>query len=137
MVTLVMTSDNMDGEVIFTYNHKNLLENLNITGVLTPAQYRYLAVNMPVSADDIAAFVKKTAGARFVVAPIKVTFDMMWDLYNDKVRSSKTKSLKKWNRMTTDNQVRAYLYFPTYDRNRGSAEKKYLETYLNAEQWNN
>lgn len=67
----------------------------------------------------------------------EVSFDMMWDLYNDKDRSSKKRSLVVWNRLSKDNQIKAYYHYPAYQKNRGSAEKKYLETYLRAELWNN
>lgn len=62
---------------------------------------------------------------------------MFWDKYNDKIRSSKKKSLKIWDKLTSTDQVKAFTYIHTYNRHRGNAEKKYAETYLGSELWNN
>ena len=66
-----------------------------------------------------------------------ITFEMFWEKYNDKLRSSKKRSRKYWDKLSEEDQVKAYYYYDTYNRNRGNAEKKYCETYLNAELWNN
>ena len=68
----------------------------------------------------------------------KITFDMFWDKYNDKDRSSKKRSLKLWQKLKEDDQVKAYHYHDQYVKKMPpGVAKKYAETYLAAEQWNN
>ncbi len=93
--------------------------------------------NIPMTLED---FLKWAAAIKTMVCvELKQTinFDMMWKRHNDASRSSKKKSLVIWNRMKEEDQVKAYHYHPTYMQNKGDAEKKYLETYLRAEMWNN
>lgn len=68
---------------------------------------------------------------------MNITFDLFWDKYDKKAKSSKKKALKVWNRLTESNQVKAFYFIQTYDTNRDFTDKKYAETYLNSELWNN
>ncbi len=66
-----------------------------------------------------------------------ITFEMLWNKYNDKIRSSKKRSEKLWQKLSVDDRVKAFYYIDVYNKNRGNAEKKYCNTYLNDELWNN
>lgn len=77
------------------------------------------------------------SGFEVVELETQITFDMFWNSYNDKLRSSKKRSEKLWQKLDEANQVKAFYFIKTYNRNRGNAEKKYCETYLSAELWNN
>ncbi|MCL2290844.1 MAG: hypothetical protein FWC34_09130 [Bacteroidetes bacterium] len=67
-----------------------------------------------------------------------VTFDMFWKRYDDKLNSSKKKTLIKWNRMRETERVKAYRFIGKYFSSiPDGTRKKYAETYLNAELWNN
>ena len=137
MKTVTMTSPKMAGEVIFTYNEFNHLQSLQITEDIKNEQYQFLCANMPWLFDQLARFSSLTKDATFVERAMEVTFDMFWNRYNDKERSSKKKTLTAWDKLTTTNQVKAYYYIPVYFRKRGTADKKYATTYLNDELWNN
>lgn len=67
----------------------------------------------------------------------QINFDIFWSKYNDKLRSSKKRSQRLWEKLKEADQVKAFYYIDTYNRHRGNAEKKYCETYLSAELWNN
>lgn len=137
MRTLIMTSSKFEGEIKIEYNENGCLESFTVTGTLSEKQYQSIIGNMPYTMDMIEGFKNLYKQATFINNARKVTFAMMWDRYNDKQRSSKKKSEAKWDKMTESDQIKAYLYYPKYNKQRGTAEKKYLETYLNAELWNN
>ncbi|MDR0677691.1 MAG: hypothetical protein LBF57_03400 [Holosporaceae bacterium] len=68
----------------------------------------------------------------------EITFEMFWNKYDDKLSSSKKRAIAKWNKMSSAEQVKAYNYIRKYFNTlEGGIRKKYAETYLNAETWNN
>ena len=66
-----------------------------------------------------------------------ITFDLFWKKYDDASRSSKKRSKRLWDKLTTEDHIKAYYFYDTYVKFKGNAEKKYCETYLSAEMWNN
>ncbi len=132
-----MTSPKLPGEVIFTYNEKGRFSSLLITECLSDEQYKHLFDHFPWNLGLLDPLSKASPSATFVEKQLQVTFDMFWNRYNDKERSSKKKTLVMWNKMPVTEQVKAYLYIPTYNRKRGTADKKYATTYLSDELWNN
>jgi len=67
-----------------------------------------------------------------------ITFDKFWNRYDDKLNSSKKKTQVKWNKMPAAEQAKAFRYIGKYFASIPSGtRKKYAETYLNAELWNN
>ncbi len=137
MLTITMTHPNLPGDIVFTYNEKNRLSSLLISEPLSDKQYEWLIARIPWSVDMLAPLAQKTQGATFVEKQLQVTFDMFWNRYNDKDRSSKKKTATQWDKMPVTEQVKAYMYIPTYNRKRGTADKKYATTYLSDELWNN
>ncbi len=137
MITVLMTSPTFEGEITFIYNEKNCLSSLLISEPLKDNQYEFLKANLPWHKDQLPALASLTLHATFIHKKLEVTFDMFWNRYNDKDRSSKKKTLAMWEKMSQAEQIKAYLYIPVYNRHRGNAEKKYATTYLAAELWNN
>ena len=69
---------------------------------------------------------------------LSATFEMFWHRYDDKLNSSKKRSETKWNKMSKIEQQRAYDHIPKYFNNIPyGTRRKFAETYLNAELWNN
>lgn len=132
-----MTSPKIKGEIIFTYGEGGRLSSLLISEPIEDSQYAFLFKFMPWELSMLQAFAALTKDATFVEKQMEVTFDMFWNRYNDKERSSKKKTEAYWKKMTTADQVKAYLFIPKYERRRGTAEKKYATTYLRDELWNN
>ena len=131
-----LTSASFTGEITYAFNDAGHLIYFNNEAELNASQSVWILKKMPLTIDELE-MLTSTGKFKVVEIPFKVTFDMMWVRYNDFKRSSKKKSLVSWNKKTETDQVKAYLYYPTYNKERGSAEKKYLTTYLNDELWNN
>lgn len=139
MSVYVLTSTAWRGEIEITYNDSGLLINCDLTKAeLSEAQHLWFLKRMPARIDELKALIESTKTARLTPVDLDVTFEMFWDRYNDKERSSKKKTGRIWNRMTRADQIKAYRYIFTYDACRpAGVARKYAETYLNAELWNN
>lgn len=131
-----LTSTSFAGYVEFQYGDNDLLEKMGIHADLTERQQVYLLKNTPREIPEL----DKMKSPTVTITEIKgeVTFEMFWDRYGEKVRSSKKKALAGWNKMNKANQARAFRFISKYESNilPGTA-KKYAETYLNAELWAN
>lgn len=136
MKTFKLTSPSFKGEVVFKYNSHNLLILADYSDAeLTPAQLSFMLKNQPNQPDFNA--IKGNTGVIEEVSE-KVTFEMFWTAYDDKLNSSKKKTFQKWNKMSERDQIEAYRYINTYFLNLPyGTRKKYAETYLNSEIWNN
>lgn len=134
---LVKTDSSPDG-VIYTYNDRTeLFVGLEIKEENMPAENRQKIIgHIPLTLTDLLSWVKSFRN-EFIELEGNISFETFWDKYNDKVRSSRKRSQKLWEKLNKENQAKAYYYIDTYNRHRGNAEKKYCETYLNAELWNN
>lgn len=81
---------------------------------------------------------QKSLGEGAKLTELKANFEMFWQKYDDKINSSKKRAELKWNKMNAQDQQRAYDFIPRYFANIPSGtRRKYAETYLNAELWNN
>lgn len=137
MRTMIMTSSKFTGQLVFEYNEYGDLQNLNIEAMLSPNQRATLAHYLPWTISEIDKLRAASKHATFTFQDREVTFEMFWNRYNDKARSSKKKTEAAWNKLSKADQVKAYLYIPTYLMYKGTAEKKYATTYLHDELWNN
>lgn len=134
-----LTSIAFRGEILFEFDDAGYLVKYDTTGAeITAQQQIWVLRTMPRHLAHLQRVLgdSKTAQLKEVVEDI--TFDKFWNRYNEKVRSSRKKSLARWNRMTRAEQRAAYYYIPRYEINiPNGVAKKYAETYLNAELWNN
>ena len=137
MLKITMTSPLFKGALIFNYSDAGQLCRLDIQAELNDKQRAFLDNNIPWDEQAAQDFMDRLPQATFVVQDKEITFDMFWDRYDDKARSSLKKTRAKWDKMKLEDQVRAYLFIPKYLRNKGTADKKYATTYLNDELWNN
>jgi len=138
MRTFLMTSSAFKGEIRLVYNDLEMLTNCDLTQAqLTLQQHTWFLKRLPTGLEDLKLLITNST-AKLNEVNQEITFDTFWKRYNDRDRSSKKKSEKIWNRLSQADQVKAYVYISTYEANRPKGtEKKYAETYLNAEQWNN
>jgi hypothetical protein len=135
---LLTTARSPDG-VIFGYTKESeLFCHLEFKQQPNEEIITWIMGRVPTTLEGFKEWAKNYPGGCSVVEmDFKITFQMFWDKYNDKERSSKKRSERLWDKLSEDNQVRAYYFYDTYNKKRGNAEKKYCETYLSAEQWNN
>ena len=134
-----LTSTAFDGEVLFEFNDAGILQKFDTSAAqLSEQQQLWILRTMPNSLPDVKKMLGDSTTAKFTELKQDVTFEMFWNRYNEKVRSSKKKAERIWNRLTKTNQVKAFRGIIAYERNiPGGVLKKYAETYLGAEIWNN
>ena len=134
-----ITSGLFAGEVVLTFSEAGCLVDMDFADSrMSEQQQTWLLRNIPVSEESMKFVVNAAQSLRLQEIPDTVTFEAFWNAYDDKVCSNKRRCLAKWEKMTATEQVRAYRYIGTYFRNLpAGTRKKYAETYLNAELWNN
>jgi len=131
-----MTSPAFEGYIEFAFNDNGLLNKMSVHTRLGDKQHVYLLKNLPREIIELGAF----KGGSVTITEIKqeIGFDMFWDKYDDKVNSSRKRTLEKWNKMKPADRARAFWYISKYFGSIPSGtRKKFAETYLNAELWNN
>lgn len=136
MIVYHLTSTAFTGYVEFKFNNYGLLDSMNIHADLSEKQQIFLLQNMPREVAELDRL--KSHMATITEVKHEVTFEMFWERYDDKLNSSKKRTFQKWNKMNPSDQARAYWFIGKY---LGSlpqgTRKKFAETYLNAELWNN
>lgn len=139
MTKYSLTSTAFAGEVIFEFNELGFLTKYDASGAdLSPQQQMWLLRERPDHIDDIKRVLGNSKTASITEIREDVTFQMFWDRYNDKLRSSRKRAETKWKRMSQTDRNKAYYFISKYELTlTGNREKKYAETYLNAEQWKN
>jgi len=139
MKKLSFTSGAFTGEVILTFNDLGLLVSYDaLNAQLTPDQQKWFLQKLPSDLSEVERVLAGSPTARLTEIADNITFDMFWNRYNEKVRSSRKKALLKWQRMSESDRTKAYYFIQKYEMNIPlSVAKKYAETYLNAELWNN
>jgi hypothetical protein len=131
-----LTSSSFTGYIEFIFNDNTLLEGYGIHADLSEKQQVYILKNMPREIIELDKL--KSGTVTITEINQEVTFEMFWNRYDEKIRSSKKKALSGWNKMSKANQVRAFRFISKYESNiLPDTAKKYAETYLNAELWDN
>ena len=138
MKTYLLSSDKWGGEVELHYSDDGFLIDYDNRSEMTADQKRLFNSRLPTDLTKLKELTETTNAKAVFVPEQEITFDVFWNKYNDKTRSSRKKTLKKWQNMLKKEQVRAFNYIGFYLANipQGIA-KKYASTYLNDELWNN
>ena len=139
MARFQLTGVNIQGEIELIYSSNGMLERFDFSNaILSNVQHEWLLRKLPGMLEDLKILVKKSPNMVLTEIDENITFDMFWQRYDDKVSSSKKKTLISWNKMSKTEQVRAYGHVGKYFNSLSpGTRKKYAETYLNAELWNN
>jgi len=130
------TSTAFTGYVEFAFNDKGLLDKMSIHAQLSEPQQVYLLKNMPREIIEL----DKLKSSTVTITEIKqeVTFAMFWEKYDDRVNSSKKRTMARWDKMSPADRARAFWFIAKYFASiPAGTRKKFAETYLNAELWNN
>jgi len=136
--TIIFESTTFEGSVIFKYDSDNILILFENKAKLNAAQHSFLYKNFPYTMELFKAFsAKLTQEAKISVIHDEITFDKFWEEYGYK--ADKQDAIKAWNKLTPSQQLKAFLYIPTYKdfvKKQGHAIKM-AKTYLNPERdWN-
>lgn len=139
MKTFLLSSSGFTGEVLFRFDEAGRLVQYDVTNAdLSQEQLNWFTNKLPRTLSELKNVLKASKGA--ILTEQKqcgATFDMFWDKYDEKTRSSKKRSLAKWNRMSQLQRDKAFNFIDTYFRNLLGTAPKYANTYLNDELWNN
>jgi hypothetical protein len=135
MKTIMITSSKFAGELEFRYQ-EGLLMFFENRAVISTAELQWVHKNMPMWEDDVELVIKKTQTLKATEIKREITFDMFWDKYDHKSISNRKKSETRWKRMSKAQQAKALYFIDKYFASipHGVA-KKYAETYLNSELW--
>jgi hypothetical protein len=139
MKIYTLTSTAFDGEVLFEFDHAGYLVKFD-TGAanLSEQQQLWLLKKMPRHLAHIKQVLGDSDTASLTEVKEDITFDQFWNRYDEKVRSSKKRSQAIWNRMSKTQRLKAFRYIGKYEINiPNGVAKKYAESYLRAELWNN
>lgn len=139
MKTYLMTSPSFEGEVEFVYNDMDLLERFDASrALLGEKQQIWLLKNFPRELLEAEKLLENNPHIKFYELKMDITFELFWNRYGEKIRSSKKKAQAKWSRLTKLEQIKSYQFIPIYEKSiQNGISKKYAETYLQAELWNN
>ena len=140
MRTYSITSSKFEGEIVAVYDDCHELINLDISKAeMDLIQKNWLMANSPTTEERLQEM--KSRSPYMVVTSIperEITFEAFWQHYDDKINSSKKRARAKWEKMTKTQQTKAYHHIDKYFASLPyGTRKKYAETYLNAELWNN
>ena len=136
MSKYLLTFPGIEGEIEFVYDDGEILQCVTFSGNLPIDMRGAILRTAPTTPERLQSINWKTG----VVTPIEamVTFEMFWDRYNDKARSSKVKTERVWNKMPEGERTKAYRYINRYKCSIPQGVcMKYATTYLNDQLWNN
>lgn len=136
METYILTSEAFEGQVIINNDNGNLTANF-LESNISLGQQKFVLDMMSRGIDVMLANINKPGNNAKMVAMV-IDFDMFWNRYDDKLSSSRKRTKAKWDKMSESERAKAYHYIGKYFCSiPGGTRKKYAETYLNAELWNN
>ena len=136
MSRYLLTIPNYEGSVSFMYDDDNRLTGILFEGHFPDNVKAVMLKTLPLTPDRLEV----TKGRTGVLVEIEesVTFEMFWNRYNDKARSSRVKTERVWNRMTECERRKAYRFISRYKSSIPQGVcMKYATTYLNDQLWNN
>lgn len=139
MKTYSLTSVAFEGEVTFEFDENGLLQRFDMSQAnLSEQQQITVLKRLPRELAEMQRVLGKSDTAKLTEIDTEVSFDAFWNRYDEKIRSSKKKAFKIWNRLGKADRFKAFRYIQKYEQSlyAGTA-KKYAETYLNSELWNN
>ncbi len=134
-----LTSSAFEGEVIVEFSDAGILQKFDSSKAdLSAKQQEFLLTKLPINEADVKKTLFSSPTTKFTEIDNEITFEQFWNRYDEKIRSSKKKAAKVWERLSKTDRLKAYRFITKYEQTLypGTA-KKYAETYLNAELWNN
>jgi len=133
-----ITSTRLEGYIELKFDDSDKFKGIDfIESNISEDAQKWFLQNIPANVPALGLY-KKYDTITITEMMQDVTFDMFWKRYDDKLNSSKKKTLTKWNKMPEPEQVKAYRFIGKYFASiPEGTRKKYAETYLNAELWNN
>lgn len=135
-----ITSEKFAGEFTVVYDDRRELASIDMSQAeMTVKQKNWLLAHKPSTEDKLFEMQRDNKLMKITLIPESiVTFEMFWQRYDDKLNSSKKRTKQKWEKMKESERIKAFNYVGRYFASiPQGTRKKYAETYLNAELWNN
>ena len=134
-----LTSLRFEGHVELKFNDEDRFIAIDfIESGVNVEQQKWILQSLPSNVHALGMYDKYKDSMTVTEIIQNITFEIFWERYNDKISSSKKKSAARWNKMPAAEQAKAYRYIGRYLASiPAGTRKKYAETYLNAELWNN
>ena len=134
-----ITSNIFNGYVELKFNDSEVFAGIDFSeSDINIKQQKWFMEKIPANVRALGIFKIEPEVLTVTEVVQELTFDMFWKRYDDRISSSKKKTLAKWNKMSAAEQAKAYRHIHKYFSSIPSGtRKKYAETYLNAELWNN
>lgn len=134
-----LTSESFTGFVDIYFNELGLLTKFETASAeLSEKQQIWILKQMPRELAELERIVEDAPNLKLTEIKFEVTFEAFWNKYDDKTISSRKKTLAKWNKMSDTDKLKAYNFISMYfSQISPGTRKKYAETYLNAELYNN
>ena len=139
MRTFILTSNRFSGEVKMKFKDDS---NRTFAGIdfshsaVSEKQQVWFLKHLPSKTGDLQFYKSSEIEVNEIIE--ECTFQAFWNKYDDILNSSKKKTEAKWNKMKQIEQIKAFKFISVYFANiPPGTRKKYAETYLNSELWNN
>lgn len=135
-----ITSEKFAGEITAAFDDRRELVGLDMSGAeMTVKQKNWLLAHKPSTEEKLFEMQRQSKWMKITLIPESiVSFEMFWQRYDDKINSSKKRTKAKWDKMSKSEKQKAYNFINRYFSSiPQGTRKKYAETYLNAELWNN
>ncbi len=116
-----VTAPSFGGFVEYIYNASGLLVYFNTQeAILNAEQLFWFVNNIPTTLDEFNKVVISTPNLNRQQITQEITFDMIWNRYDDKLTSSRKRAQIKWQKMSDADKVKAYYFIPSFFNSLGA-----------------
>ena len=134
-----ITSTKFNGYAELKFGESDNFKGVDFTeSNISMEQQKWILQKLPADVHALGMYDKYKDAITVTEVTQDITFDMFWNQYDDKLSSSKKKTKARWDKMPASEQTKAFRHIGKYFASiPAGTRKKYAETYLNAELWNN
>lgn len=132
-------SESLETEIVFKYGSNGILIGFEFqdTKEVTQEQLITFVNNLPWNMERLKLYCDRKK-IKLTEVQQDLSFDNFWNRYDYK-ESNKKKSRDTWERMSDTEKAKALAHIPVYNRflTGKTIGRKYANTYLNQQPWNN
>lgn len=140
MPKILIEFPSQEASGLFDYNNEGYLLNYTLTpGRFEQVHFDFLFKRFPKNLVMMKAWMEeKFPNVTFKIIEEDLSFDAFYNKYAHKV-SKRSVAEKVWKNMPDTERAKAIAFIPIYQQHllKTNVNKKYPETYLNSEMWNN
>ena len=128
-----------EATALVEYNEQGFLIKYELTpGQFKDEHFKFLVKYFPTHLSKVKGWMKNFKNVEIRELEEDLSFDAFYDKYAYKI-SKRSVAEKIWKKMPDIEKAKAIKFIDVYDTNirKSGINKKYPETYLNSEMWNN